>query len=519
MEIKSGELNNKYFHTSNKSYRRQAISLYVDSFNVSAIPLSNRDYFNLDYMQNENFECTNSESTRSKRSVLNDFYKHKSALYDVGVKDFNLIINPVLYYRFSSAKYNDRNALINNRGIEIRGNIGNKIGFYTQVSDEVLQPLPYINELINRDNAIPGVGFYKTHPNYYDYFLSSGYVTYSMNPYMDWQFGHGRNYIGDGFRSFILSNNTTDNLFLKLSTRIWKINYTNIFSEYRTQAMGGYVSQRRHYSAMHHLSVNVGRNLNIGVFETIIFQRDSGSTTSGFEMNYLNPLIFYKSVENGLNSTDKAVLGMNFKYNFLKHFSLYGQAVISEFVMNEMLSDKGWWGNKWATQLGLKYIDVAGVKNLDVQGEVNICRPYMYTSFSALQSYTHFNQPLAHPLGANFKEMIGIAKYQPAERVFLEAKGIIYWIGNDTAGSNWGRNIGLGYNSRPQDYNTAIAQGVKARVLYCDISVSYMIKHNLFIDVGSTYRKSVSVLPEFESDNFWMNIGIRLNIANRNWDY
>jgi len=73
----------------------------------------------------------------------------------------------------------------------------------------------------------------------------------------------------------------------------------------------------------------------------------------------------------------------------------------------------GYWANKQALQLGLKSIDVLGVPNLDIQGEVNLVRPFVYTSKDNYSSYTHYNQALAHPLGANFKEIIGIVKYQP----------------------------------------------------------------------------------------------------------
>ena len=55
----------------------------------------------------------------------------------------------------------------------------------------------------------------------------------------------------------------------------------------------------------------------------------------------------------------------------LESFSLYGQVVIDEFSFSEIKNRTGWWANKQGYQVGLKYIDVANVSNLDAQIEWN----------------------------------------------------------------------------------------------------------------------------------------------------
>lgn len=519
-EIKNSTLNNAYFHTSTKSYRRKSIAEFANNLYKNDTNLSKQDLFNLEYLLTDNFEWANNDLTTSRKPILKQLYKQKAAFYSVQIPDFNLVVNPVSMYFLSTIDYLGKPAVINNRGIEIRGNITDKIGFYTQVSDEILRPIPAQIEEYQRLRTFQGIGFTKSSDkNQIDYFLSSGYFSVSANKYMDFQLGHGRQFIGDGARSFIISNNAVDNFYCRLNTRIWKINYTNIFSEYRNFIGGSYTIQPRHYSATHHLSVNIGKKFNIGIFETIIFQRDSGYTNTGFEVNYLNPIIFYKSIENGLNSTDKAVLGTNFKYNFANHFSFYGQLVLSELVLDEIINNRGWWGNKWAYQLGLKYIDVFGINNLDVQGELNVCRPYMYTSYSSLQTHTNYNQPLAHPLGANFYELIGILRYQPSNKLNLSFKGIYYAIGYDTLGGNVGQNIQLSYRSSTTPiYGNEITQGQITKVLYIDAMASFMLKHNLFIDAGFTYRYSNSALKTLISENMFFNFGVRFNMARREFD-
>jgi len=522
-EILSGKLQNDY-HTTLKSYRRRNIATFVDSFSVATVKLSNRDYFNLSYLQADNFEFTTAQSTKSEKQLYKRAYQHKAALFDVKIPDFNLVVNPVLYYEMSTDKSVGPYGLINNRGVEIRGSVTDKIGFYTQVSDEIFMPTSWVENSYRQQGYLQGSSFVKGYNSYYGYYLASGYVTASLNKYMDLQFGHYRNFIGDGLRTFILGNQVPDYLNMRLNTRIWKMNYTNIWAELREFPVNngtGRTAQPRKYTATHHLSVNINKHINIGIFETIIFQRDSGHNVSGFDLNYLNPIIFYKAVENGLNSVDKAIIGMNYKVNFLKHFSAYGQFILSELILKELLAGNGWWGNKFAVQTGLKYINALGIKNLDAQAELNICRPYMYTSYSNQQTFTSFKHPMAHPLGANFYECIGIIRYQPANRFFVTVKAIYARYGNDTNNSNWGKNIMIGYSQNPNYniYNNTIAQGVLTNLYFAELLLTYMPKHNLFIDARLGYRETTSSLPVFASNTRWFSLGVRLNIAQRFYDF
>src|SRR6185369_5123142 len=109
---------------------------------------------------------------------------------------------------------------------------------------------------------------------------------------------------------------------------------------------------KKKYAAMHHLDVNIGKSLNIGLFEAIIFGRENH-----FEFGYLNPIIFYRSLEQQNGSYDNAVAGLDFKANVAKKFQFYGQFILDEFNLEETKKGDGWWGNKYGFQLGAKYID------------------------------------------------------------------------------------------------------------------------------------------------------------------
>jgi len=531
LEIKSGRLAEPLeFNASSQSYKRSSIASYVDSFDVSHTSLSKQDYFNLDYLQNDNFEFSKSENTKSIKPLFgNTIYKHKSAFFDVTSTDFNLVVNPVAYLDYGYDTKLQHNVSLNNRGIEIRGSIKNVLGFYTQVSDEVIGPNIWVTNYYQRDSVIPGAGLLKMENwqsnRTIDYFLASGYITLQASKYIDIQFGHGKNFLGNGFRTFYMSDFSVDHLFLRINTKVWKIHYTNIFGEVLDYVYPHEPTlPARHYYATTYANINFTKKFNLGLFQTIIFQRDSGYANGGFDPQYLNPIILYKPIENNLNSPDKALLGSDFKYNFAKHFSLYGQCVISEFIISEVIANKGFWANKQAYQLGLKYIDAFTVNNLDLQFEFNQANPYMYSSFSKLDTWVNYRQDMAHPLGANFMEFISVVRYQPMNRLFLKGTFIIALYGEDTPGisnSNWGKNIGLSYLVHPQDYGNYVGQGITTHLYKFDIAASYMLKHNLFLTFQLTYRKtsSVSFSDFYDSETVVGSVGIRWNIAERRYDF
>ncbi|MDX5321531.1 MAG: hypothetical protein LPK45_10415, partial [Bacteroidota bacterium] len=268
------------------------------------------------------------------------------------------------------------------------------------------------------------------------------------------------------------------------------------------------------YIAMHQLSINLLKNLNVGIFETIVFDRnDSSGRNGGFESNYLNPIIFYRSVEHGLNSSDNAMVGIHAKWNFLRHFQLYGQFTLDEFKLDEYRDNQGWWANKYAAQIGLKVVD-ALVQNLDLQYEYNVARPYIFMHFKQTQNYTHYRTPVGHPLGANFMEHVALLTYRPTKKLAIYMTYIQSVKGLDRDTLNWGGDImRKDYNSRVQEYGNKIAQGERTTVNIFEFRASYEVFHRMFLEATWLYRDSKSSLPAFTHTSNILQIGFRANIA------
>jgi hypothetical protein len=197
--------------------------------------------------------------------------------------------------------------------------------------------------------------------------------------------------------------------------------------------------------------------------------------------------------------------------------------LIDEFILHQILHySDGYWANKQGLQLGIKYINAFMVKNLDLQLETNIVRPYTYQHDDSLDNYSNYNQPLAHPLGANFYEFIGILRYQPVYRWNIEGKVIFYRQGLDSAGVNFGGNVLEDYNTRPRDYGFQIGSGIPANCVNASVLASWQWKENLFLDLSAQYRRYSVNDPTntYHSSNATMvTAGVRINMFRRQYDY
>jgi len=362
-----------------------------------------------------------------------------------------------------------------------------------------------------------------------DFLQARGYFTFSPVKPIRIQFGQDRNFIGNGIRSLLLSDFATDYLFLKINTKVWRFNYQNLFMQLtdRYGYVTGNTDSRPYpakYIAMHYLSIDLFKNLNIGFFESVTFH-DNNKDGRGFDINYLNPIIFYRSIEHQRGDADKMMVGLNINYLPFKGVQLYGQFALNEFRISDLRAGNGHAANKFAYQLGLYYVDAIGIPNLDFRIEYNRIRPYMYAHYThqydqwPVNSYSHYNQPLAHPLGANLSELLLRIDAQPWPRLTARLNMIYTNYGTDSTGSNWGGNIFLDYRDYEQEYDNTVGQGVSTQLLIAEALLSYQVRHNLFIDLNLRYRDLQSDINTRTTNYLYIGTALRLNLAPPTWNY
>ena len=492
-----------YFHTAVKPWLTPEVDKLINTDSLQNEYLINRDF-----------------GKKFPNFLWNKLFNEH--LISINKDGFIANIDPVINFELGKElKGNNNTKYINTRGFLMEGSIGKNFSFSTTFYENQASFVDYLSGNIATTGVIPGQGrvrsFGKTS---FDFSWASGYISYTPSKYFNFQFGHGKNFIGDGYRSLLLSDNAYNYPYLKITTNVWRLKYTNLYAEFQdlqTPNPNDLVFPKK-YGSFHYLSYAVNKRLNIGIFEAVIWKAQDSSGYRGFELNYLNPIIFFRPVEYSLGSPDNVLLGFNISYKLADRYLIYGQLMLDEFKLSEIRAGNGWWGNKQAFQLGAKAFDLFNIKSLYVQTEFNYVRPYTYSHRTSLQNYGHYNQALAHPVGANFWESVSIVKYN-YKRFFAEYKLNYILYGADSAGVNFGKDIFRSYEDYPKAYNNFVGQGVKTNVIYNDFRISYLInpRTNLNMCVGVTDRFEITDLSKNHTAYFY--VGIRSSLHNFYYDF
>jgi hypothetical protein len=524
-EILNGSFSDT-MHFGNQPVTQKDAVQFLETYSATHPNLSSREKNEIQHFiaKNGDWVSNGNGAIDSKKSILKYFYKKQSDMLNVQKSNYTFALNPIIAYQQMVESGNTKqNLFINTKGLEARGTIGKRLGFYTMFTDNQERGPQHFQHYVANNNAAPGMGYYKdfkeTKPgNAVDYINATGYIDADVIKNMvNVSFGYDRFQIGDGYRSLFLSDFSAPFTFVKLNTRLWKFNYQNLYMELLPQfTRGGDKLLDKKYAAMHRLSINATKWLNIGLFESVVFGRKNR-----FDFGYMNPVILYRSIEQNNGSPDNAILGLDAKIHTGLKTMLYGQVVLDEFKFGEIKANNGWWANKWGVQMGLKSADIFGIKNLFVQAELNIVRPFTYSFRDSVADYTHYNQSLTHPYGANYAEASLQIKYKPTERLYVTMKGFYNKQGRDTVGGkSFGGNPLRDYGFKNANRGIKLFNGFASTVKFVNLNMAYEVRDNFYLDLGLNYRDEQGTRapnPTFSSTQIYT--GFRLNMARKQYDF
>jgi hypothetical protein len=521
-EILQGR-NNPFFNSGFKPYRRDILAQYLDSLAENPeVIRSKADQFNLDFLNQDNWEFSKRPIPPSKKPFLKSLYQRPGDFAHYEGEDFGIHLSPVIYLSGGTETDNVRNPARLARGLVVRGSVDKKVGFYTYLTtSEVFFP-SWVKSFAENNGAVPGEGFWKEYEgDGYSYFSALGHVSFQVTKHIEIQAGHDRNFAGEGYRSFQISDFSNPYMFVKFNTKVWKFQLTNLWTQMtadvfynRGRPTDGRYPQK--YFAYNRLGFNVGKNLNLGFFSSVM--------TDKINFNYFNPIIFLRWVEQQQGTPDKVMLGLDAKWIFTPGMKLYGQFALDEFVFSEFfeIDGEGSKRNKYGAQLGYKYINVLGLNNLDFQLEWNQARPYTFQEKVDYQSYSNWNTPLTHPRGANFREFVGIVRYQPLPRLDLNLTGFYQYFGTDEdEATNWGGDVLKNRlkGSPTGLFGNFIGQGIENRVIQSNLTASYMLKHNFFVDASHTFRRRIAQDLSSPQSTHYLQLAFRWNFVRPDFNY
>lgn len=474
------------------------------------------------------FELEEASAFKDARKVLSKDSLY-SPLIDLLGKRQTITLHPL--YEVTYSNDNQKNGFLRwGLGTQLNYN-SNKVNAGLTYFFNRGEYMSYRSSFINERGVMPGAAK-KTGLQTIDAQFWDAYVSYDPNSIFNFEVGYGRKFIGSGHRSLLLSDVTSPYPYLKIQTKFWKLSYTNLFSrQLNTFGVAGnrdFYQQK--FTASHFLELKLFKKLNIGLFETVIWQADEGSYIRGVDPNYLNPVIFYRPVEFSVGSSDNVIIGANIRYDFIPNYAFYFQALLDEFLLDEIRADvsqsmqkeedikSGWWGNKYGIQAGFMSQRFIGIEGLFIRLEYNQVRPYTYAHSSPTQAYSHNSIPLAHPLGANFEEAIAQLSYARETWKYSfqynqSRRGV------SPLGTNYGEEVEKSNSTREKEYENFIGQGISTTTRYFESSISKKFKFLWGAEwsLGYVWREQKAM--ESTQVNNMLFLSIKTNMMRQAFDY
>ena len=436
-------------------------------------------------------------------------------LFEIKGKDYYLKISPAIDFAYGKdlADTISRTLFQNTRGLHVEGNLFKNFAFstslyenqgrYTQYETSYYKSLGELypssdTTFLTQNAVIPGGGRTKEFKvDGFDYAFAVGYFVYQPFKWLRIMAGNNSQFIGDGHRSLLLSDNSYSAPYYRLNFKISdKFNFVyhrarlmNLIRKPATSSVESYYEPKGY--SVNYFTYKPFEKLNISLFEGSIWNRSDSLTTRHSHPLYYNPIPVISGLI--LKGKDEVVtlLGLNIGYQVAQHHRLYGQFAINDYD-----------SKKIAFQVGYRGYNFFKLKDLMLQFEYNYVAPKTYEANSRRLNYVHYNLPLAHVKGNGFQEILVRANYE-FKRVYADLSVSYYMTQNYSSESLLPiyRDI-----TRSNGY-----------VLYENLELGYRInrKMNLCLFGSWTYR----VQDHVDLPTNFVSAGLRTGFINHYRDF
>ncbi len=430
------------------------------------------------------------------------FYKH--LLYvEPAKQNFRLYLDPVLNFEYGRDLSAKNKSLIytNTRGFIGSGYVGSKVYFETLFAENQSVFPGYIAASALSTLTVPGQGRWKAfRTTGFDYAFSAGLISIQASKNLNIQLGQGKQKIGYGYRSLLLSDNAFNYPYARI-TQQWlkgRVQYTNIYASLMNLVPAAAKQNpnterlfQKKAASFQYLSLNAAKWLNLGFFQGMIWQAGDARNNQHLDAYYFNPVIFTNLIPFGLDNKNNIVAGGDVKVKLTNGLNVYGQWMLD----NLRKSSFGQAGVGY--QAGLQYFNAFSLHNLFLQAEYNQAGGGSYTSppgLSSDQSYSHYRQGLAFT-PPNGRELVLMGDYK-WQRFFVTAR----------------------YN-----YQSTLLNGDKHYQLhFLSGRVGYLINpsYNLNIYLGANYRlQNFYTFNALNNETSYIYLGLKTSLYNLYYDF
>jgi hypothetical protein len=435
----------------------------------------------------------------------------------------NIMISPFMNIALGKETTDpNRSRLFNNtRGVYVEGSLLKKFSFNFIFAENQNRFMNYETdyfksrgELYLGNNAyslqnafVPGGA--RTKPfkvDGFDYAYSIGSLAYQVNSKLRLELGNNQHFIGSGYRSLLLSDNSAVSPNFKVKWNFlpkWRFDILmqknkNLYRKPKTKAVEAPYETK--LFAVTYLTFKPRENFSISLFTAGNQLRGDSLIRHGFEWQMLTPIpLIQNDILFGDSKKFNGITGFNLDFAFNKS-RLYGQIAFDKFDKEYLV----------AGQLGVHFFEILKIKNFHAQVELNYVPEHFYADANPKMSYSNSNIPLAHPKGNNFGEGILRLNYE-YQRFYIQSSTIVY--------GNLGGNDSIPFSANSIFLNQTATQKSTPNTILQSVELGWRVnrRYNAQFFIAWKGRAYNSALRK-ENDQMFL-VGFKTGITNSYFDF
>ena len=329
--------------------------------------------------------------------------------------NFYLEVDPIFNFQVGRDIYRDRpkeTLYTNTRGIRVAASLNNKFGIVSEFYENQSRFPTYLSSFIDVYGVVPGQGRVKDfNEGDEDYAFAIGQLFYRPTSWLSLYAGHGKNKIGEGYRSIFLSENSFVYPYFRidieaLDKRLTFTQLTTSFQElFRLPVSADTESPfLRRAGNFHYVSYRINNRLRAAIVDGIVMQNVDRNGSRGFYWDQISPIPILSYYVHQNSDDHYSFIGLELSYLLTNGLQTYFQAMRSNAgSYGGQFGIKWWKANKWM-----------------ILAETNISdQPYRLGN--NILAYGHYNQNLGLQRGYENWETAFISQFQ-FNRVFTSLK-------------------------------------------------------------------------------------------------
>jgi hypothetical protein len=430
------------------------------------------------------------DKNRKNYFIRKIFNEH---IFDVHDPEYTFFADYLPDLQIGREFQNKTTTYLNTRGYQLGGTVGNNFYFYSSGYEDQGRFPVYYKSYVNSIGFIPGESYNRdaSTDQTADWSYVTAIVSYTPIKQLNLELGEDKTFIGDGYRSLLLSDFAANYPLLRATATLGPVQYMMMWTNMEDKNLpqfDDFGNNRRKWAIFHYVDWTVTKRFSLGFFDALIAaDANNQGQMHGFDANYINPLVFSSSLGPKTPYPDNVYNGFTAKYKVLNKTAVYAQLLLDR--IGESTAPQ----NTYGYQVGVRGADLLKVTNFNYLLEYNTVKPYTYQAPQVISNYSDYSQPLGDPLGANFKEVVGIVDYSIG-RFDFQGQLNYAQFGLNAAEADDGQSI-LGSFDPSTVVGSSTGQGIRTNLYYGEGTVAFIInpKYNLRFEVGGLYRRETNV--------------------------